>query len=116
MAKYTLRMMLNNIVNGVITNADKEMARLMIDKLNERATEVKTSPTKAQVENGLIKQNIINYIRRMSCATATQLSAALGISTQKASALCRQLAEDGLVISRDTVVNRAKVKNYFIKQ
>lgn len=116
MAKYTLRMMLNNILNGVITDADKEMARLMIDRLNERAAAAKATPTKAQVENGLVKQNIVNYIRRMSCATAAQLSAALGISTQKASALCRQLTTEGLLIARDTVVNRAKVKNYFIKQ
>ena len=116
MAKYTLRMMLNNIINGVITDADKEMARLMIDKLNERVVEAQATPTKTQVENGLIKQNIVNYIRRTSCATASQLSAALGISTQKASALCHQLTIEGSLIARDTIVNRAKVKNYFIKR
>ena len=67
-----------------------------------------TKPTKAQIENETIKDNILNVLEKPM--TATEIGNALNISVNKASALLKQLVEDNSVV-REVV----KRKAYFSK-
>ena len=68
-------------------------------------------PTKDQLENANIKVAILDLMEEGKSYTVTDIQKAMGLeSNQKASALIRQLKEEGLV-SREEVKGRA----YFTK-
>ena len=68
-------------------------------------------PTKDQLENANIKTLILEFMEEGKSYTVTDIQKAMGLeSNQKASALIRQLKEEGLV-SREEVKGRA----YFTK-
>ena len=111
--KYTVREFLNNILNGKITEADTAMALVMLKKLNERKEKRKNTPTKTQKENAPIKEKILAYVVEHPNAVAASVGAAMSITTQKASALLRQLAADGSLTVADTKVKgKGVVKSY----
>lgn len=55
-------------------------------------------PTKTQRENAEIKVKIADFLTGKDPVKAGEIGAALEISTQKASALLRQMVEDGIVV------------------
>lgn len=111
--KYTVREFLNNILNGKITEADTAMAQVMLKKLNERKEKRKNTPTKTQKENAPIKEQILAYVVEHPNAVAASVGAEMSITTQKASALLRQLAADGSLTVADTKVKgKGVVKSY----
>lgn len=84
-----------------------------LDKRNEHR---RTTPTKEQVANEAIKANIVALLIDKAM-TASAIGSALGISTQKASALATQLVKDGKVAVEDIKVKgKGAVKSYSIKE
>ena len=66
-------------------------------------------PTKAQEENEVIKENILNFMEKGVTYTISQIQKGVGLeSNQKTSALVRQLKENGLVVRTEE-----KGKAYF---
>ena len=111
--KYTVREFLTNILNGKITEADTAMAQVMLERLDARNEKRKNTPTKAQKENAPIKEQILVYVVEHPHTVAASVGAAMSITTQKASALLRQLVADGSLTVADTKVKgKGVVKSY----
>lgn len=101
------------ILNVEGINADlKAYAQGEIDKLNARNDKRKTTMTKEQVANEGIKANILAHLANAP-AVASEIAVAVGVSTQKASALCKLLVNEGKVAVADVKVkNKGAVKQY----
>lgn len=79
-------------IDGAVDFLHKEAE--MTAKRNARKS---TTPTKTQRENEGVKENIVAFLTGSEGNTATEIGKALEISTQKASALLRQLIAEGKV-------------------
>ena len=100
------------IENPNVAEVLKNFAQGEIDKLDARNDKRKNTQTKAQKENEGIMTSILTHLANGS-AVASDIGAALGISTQKASALCSLLAKEGKVTVADIKVkNKGTVKQY----
>lgn len=88
----------------------REHAAAAIEKLDERAKARASKPTKASIENEPIKQKILELLsNRDEALTAAAIAAELEITTQKASALCRQLVADGRIQVQDVKAQKGRV-------
>lgn len=65
-----------------------------LDKKNASSKSGERKPTKTQIENENIKAQIIEYLCTVDRATCSEIGKALDISTQKCSALLKQI--DGI--------------------
>ena len=100
------------IGNPNVAQDIKDFARGEIDKLDARNDKRKNTQTKAQKENEGIMTAILDHLANGS-AVASDIGTALGISTQKASALCKLLVDGGKVTVADIKVkNKGTVKQY----
>lgn len=79
-----------------------------IELLVKKNSYKSTKPTKAQIENENLKNEILTVLDKPM--TATEIGSAVGISVNKASALLTQLKEDNSVV-REVI----KRKAYFSK-
>lgn len=105
--KMTYVMALDNAINGKMTEETVEKLTALKARFEKEAN-VDRKPTKGQVENEGIKDNILAYLADGTYRSATEVGDALGISNQKASALLKQLTDGGKV---KKVVD--KRKSYF---
>lgn len=81
-------------------------------KLDARNDKRKNTQTKAQKENEGIMTSILELLAD-GAKVASEIGVALGISTQKASALCKLLVDDGKVVVADVKVKgKGTVKQY----
>lgn len=108
----TRREFFEAIVNGTITEEIVAMAQNEIEKMNERNAKRSSKPNKKQIENETIKIEILNCIG--DGVTAKSIGEKMDISTQKASALCRQMVEDGRLTATEEKVDKRKVKVYHL--
>ena len=100
------------IGNPNVADDLKTFAQAEIDKLDARNDKRKNTQTKAQKENEGIMTAILAHLANGS-AVASEIATAVGISTQKASALCKLLVEGGKVTVADIKVkNKGTVKQY----
>lgn len=100
------------INNPNVAQDIKDFAQAEIDKLDARNDKRKNTQTKAQKENEGIMTAILDHLANGS-AVASDIGAALGISTQKASALCKLLVDSKKVTVEDIKVkNKGTVKQY----
>lgn len=112
----TNREFYNAIINGTMNEEIKAFAEQAIAKMDARNENRSSKPSKKSIENEPIKADIIKFIteRGEKCITSA-IAEALEISTQKASALCRQLVSDGkLVVEEVKVPKRGNQKAYSI--
>ena len=101
------------------TSNDAELrlfAEKEIEKMDERNAKRKNSPSKKSIENEPIKAKITEFIGGCDGSQiAKEIAEKVEISTQKASALCRQLVADGVLKVEDVKVKgKGKVKAYSI--
>lgn len=91
----------NGTVNEeVITHATAE-----IDKMNARNEKRATTPSKTAVANEPIKAQIFEFLTEKNEQILTSvIGEAVGISTAKASALLKQLENDGKIIGEEAKV------------
>ena len=93
----------------------KEFAKAEIVKLDERNANRSAKPTKAQIENKSIKEKILEVLSTEERMVASAIAERVEISTQKASALCRQLVESNkLKVEEVKIPKKGKQKAYSI--
>ena len=93
----------------------KEFAKAEIVKLDERNASRSSKPTKAQIENEPIKEKILGVLSTGERMVASAIAEKIGISTQKASALCRQLVESKKLKVEDVKIpKKGKQKAYMV--
>ena len=93
----------------------KEFAKAEIVKLDERNANRSSKPTKTQIENEPIKEKILEVLSTGEKMVASAIAERLEISTQKASALCRQLVESKQLKVEDVKIpKKGKQKAYMI--
>ena len=105
----TKREMFEAIINGNISEEVIEMAKSEIVKMDERNVKRKNSPSKTAIANEPIKAKIVEVLTDTP-QSASEIAEKVEISTQKASALLRQI--DGLNVSEIKVKGKGKVKGY----
>ena len=93
----------------------KEFAKAEIVKLDERNANRSSKPTKTQIENEPIKEKILEVLSTGERMVASTIAERLEISTQKASALCRQLVESKKLKVEDVKIpKKGKQKAYMV--
>lgn len=105
----TKREMFEAIVNGNITEEVITMAQNEISKMNERNAKRKSTPSKTAIANEPIKAQIVEVLTEIP-QSASEIAEKVGISTQKCSALLRQI--ENLTITELKVKGKGKVKGY----
>lgn len=114
--KYTSRDFYTAIINGTISEVEVEYAKTAIEKLDAKNANRSSKPSKKAIENEPIKASILEMLMEKSePITAMDIATALEISTQKASALCTQLANEGKIEKTEIKVKgKGAVKGYTI--
>ena len=113
MAQMNEREFLTNIINGIINDDVKAHATEGIAKLDARNDKRKNTQTKTQKENEGTMATILDTLVTNGAMVASDIATAVGISTQKASALCKLLVNEGKVEVADIKVkNKGTVKQY----
>lgn len=93
----------------------KEFAKAEIVKLDERNASRSSKPTKTQIENEPIKEKILEVLSTGERMVASAIAEKVEISTQKASALCRQLVESNkLKVEEIKIPKKGKQKAYMV--
>ena len=98
-------------MNNLINFATEEIA-----KLDARNASRSSKLTKAQIENEPIKKKIVELLTEVGEKyVASAIAEKVEISTQKASALCRQLVDEGkLQVEEVKVPKKGKQKAYSV--
>ena len=100
--------MFEAIVAGNVTEEIQAMAAAEIEKLNAANARRREQVSKKAQENAPLIEKIVNEILGEEPLTATMVGEKLGVSTQKASALCRQAVKDGQADVQDRARERRK--------
>ena len=99
----TKRDFLTAIANGTINAEITEYASAELIKMDEANEKRKNKPSKTAVENAPIIEALTNALTS-DPQTAADLASVVGISTQKASSLLRQIGTSGVAVSTDIKV------------
>lgn len=111
----TTREFLNTVITSAINDEMTEKAQALLAALDKRNEQRKSKPSKVAVANEPIKASIVEFVTANGQKVSSEIAEGLNISTQKASALCRQLVEDGVLKSEEVKVpKKGKVKAYAI--
>ena len=101
------------VIGANVSEELKKFAQGEIDKLDAKNEKRKNTQTKAQKENETVKVAIVDFIKENGASVASVIANGVGVSTQKASALCKLLCEDKvLVVSDIKVKNKGTRKQY----
>lgn len=118
MANMTEREFLTKVL--AIEGIAKELADYAnegIAKLDARNDKRKSTQTKAQKENEGVMTAIVETLTANGAMVASEVASAVGISTQKASALCKLLVDGGKVQVADVKVkSKGTLKQYSIAE
>ena len=118
--KETNMMTKREFLNAVIANVDvveiADFAKAEIEKMDARNAKRSHTPSKTAIANEPIKKAIVEWLKGQDTPTvASAVAGELEISTQKASALCRQLVADGeLNVTEVKVKGKGKQKGYSV--
>lgn len=100
----------------IATSTDAEIvakAKELTENLDKKNAQRASKPSKTQIENEPIKASILEFLAGGKVQTAPEIATAVGISTQKASALAKQLVEAGKVVQSEIKVpKKGKMKAY----
>lgn len=100
------------VANGNITEEVVAHATSAIEKLDAALANRKNKPNKKALENAPIVESILGVLTTEP-ATAATVAEAVGISTQKASALLRQIVANGNAVASEVKVpNKGTCKAY----
>lgn len=111
----TKREFLQAVINseGVAVNV-KDFAKNEIQKMDEKNLNRSSKPTAAQLVNEGIKEQILSVLT-VEPMVSSAVAEKIGISTQKASALCRQLVDSGKAHAVEVKLpKKGKQQGYFI--
>ena len=105
----TYRDFYNAVIDGTVTEEMQTFAHEAIAKLDARNAKRAERPSKNALANEPIKAEIVKILTNEPII-ASEVAERVGISTQKASALLRQI--DGLTVTEVKVKGKGKVKGY----
>jgi acetolactate synthase small subunit len=109
----TYREFYNAILNNKIDDEVIATAKAEIEKLDARNEKRRNTMTKEQKANEEIKVAIADFIGDKVDVVASDIAKGLETSTQKVSALCKQMVESGvLAVSEVKVKGKGAVKGY----
>lgn len=109
----TQREFFNAVINAKINDEMDTFAKEAIKKLDKRNESRSQTKSKTQLENEGIKAKILEVLTTDELKVASEIGVMLEISTNKASALLRQLVEAGLATVQDVKIpKKGKVKGY----
>ena len=100
----TNREFFENVMNGIINDEMMEHTTNAIAKLDERNAKRANQPSKKAIENEPIKANILDFLNGKDFTVASEIGKGLELTTQKVSALCRQMVTDGTLTVTDVKV------------
>ena len=113
----TNRDFFNAVISANIDPDLTDFAKAEIAKLDARNDKRRNTLSKEQKANEGVKEQILAYLANAKSAVASEIAGALDLSTQKVSALCRQLVESGAVAVTDIKVKgKGAVKSYSVKE
>ena len=108
----TYREFLNTVISTNISEEVTDFAKASIEKLDARNAKRATTLTKEQKANLLVMEQILAVLGAKTLV-ASEIAENVGISTQKASALCRQLVQAGKVkVEEVKIPKKGTVKAY----
>jgi predicted HTH transcriptional regulator len=94
----TNREFFNAIVNGTeITTDMVDFAKSAIEKMDSKNKNRRETMTKEQEANEVMKSDILTYMKENGRQSAKSLADYFEVSTQKISALMKQLADNGKI-------------------
>lgn len=103
---------IEGLADDLKTHAEEGVA-----KLDARNDKRKNTQTKAQKENEGVMTAIVDHLTANGAGVASAIGTALGISTQKASALCKLLVDGGkLTVADVKVKGKGTVKQYSVAE
>jgi len=102
------------VATNVINEEVMAFAAAAIEKMDATNEKRRNTPSKAQIENQPLIDKILDEVLTTEPMTASDVAAALGVSTQKASALLRNL--DGVVQSEVKLPKKGTVKAYALAE
>jgi predicted transcriptional regulator len=109
----TNREFYNAIINHEVNDEIIAMAKAEIEKLDARNEKRRNTLTKEQKANEEVKGAIVEFIGDKSEVVASDIAKSLDLSTQKVSALCKQMVDNGvLAVSEVKVKGKGAVKGY----
>mgnify|MGYP003468798331 CR=1 FL=1 len=115
MEKMTARNFYTLVSNGTVNEEIKAYAAEAIRKMDEANEKRKTKVSPSQMENEKLKNEIAEKMVGMGYTTAATIAEMMGISPNKASALCRMMADekDGRFVTTEVKNEKKnKVKAY----
>ena len=102
-------------VEGVLTADEIAFLKERADMHSKKNANRK--PTKAQEENEGIKSQIVECLKENGAMVASVIAEKVGISTQKARALCKLLVEEKTITVADIKVkNKGTLKQYALAE
>lgn len=108
--------------NEAISAELRTYAEDAIAKLDAKNAKRSSKPSKVQIANEPIKTAIVDYLTANGQMVASDLATALTteespVTTQKVSALCRQLVADGVLTVADVKIpKKGSVKAYSVAE
>ena len=102
--EITMRQFFEAVVNGNITPSMVEKAKAEIAKLDATNAKRAEKAKAKQVEYEPIKNAIYLFLMVNGKKTTAEIAAGVGESSPKASAMCRQMVDEGRLISYDVKV------------
>lgn len=103
------------VADANITTELTEFANAAIAKMDSRNEKRSSKPSKTALANEPVKAAIAEFLGTHTNAIAADIAAALDITTQKASALCRQMVDAGVLNSAEIKIpKKGKVKAYSV--
>ena len=109
----TKREFFEAIIASEVSEELKKFAQKEIEALNKKNAARSTKPTVKQKENEAIKEQILETFKEQKRVIASVIGEKMGISTHKASALCRQLANEGKMIVEDIKVPKKGIQKAY---
>lgn len=110
----TKREFYNAIANGQITDELMNFAIEQIARMDSANGKRKNTLSKKQEENEVVKTEILTRLDTEP-KTATTIGELMGISTQKASALLRQLVNDGKATATEVKIPKKGTQKGYVK-
>ena len=99
----------NPIRDEIFAQCEKELA-----KMDERNAKRAETPSKKSVENKPIMESIENFLANCEDAKiASDIVAEVGYSVQKISSLCKQMVEEGRLVSEDVKIKGKGVRKAY---
>ena len=105
----TKREFFEMVIANVEVEEMVEFAKAEIEKMDTRNAKRSSKPSEKQKENAKIKERILGILSNKP-QSASEVGRQVAVSTQKASALLRQI--EGLEVSELKVKGKGKVKGY----